>query len=156
MPIKSAPLVIESSWLIGKVLERVWVFTAGPVHPAWVDEFTTPIVAWQAFLEFSDGELASLSPCEVEQPDRYPSLGLALEVATPASMKVTGTGGGLVEASQLDDASAILPATIKSVEVSDPLGEGATTQYAIDGSDWRIIFRHIFPPMTLGICVESR
>ena len=149
--------MVDSNSLIGKSLERVWVFPAAPVHPAWVDEFTTPINTWEAFLEFSDGELASLSPCEVNlSDDRYPSLGLAFEVATPASMKMTYSGGQVVGAVQLEEAIGFLPAPITAVEASDPLGQDTTTQYAIGGSGWRIIFRHIFPPMTLGIRVERQ
>jgi hypothetical protein len=148
---------VDSNSLIGKALERVWLFPAAPVHPAWVDEFTTPINTWEAFLEFSDGELASLSPCEVNlSEDRYPSLGLAIEVTTPAAMTMTYSGGRVVGAVPLEEAAEFLPAPITFVEPSDPLGEDTATQYTIGGSGWLIIFRHIFPPMTLGICVERR
>ena len=148
---------MDSNSLIGKALERVLLFPAAPVHPAWVDEFTTPINTCEAFLEFSDGELASLSPCEVNlSEDRYPSLGLAIEATTPAAMKMTYSEGQMISAVPLEEATDFLPAPITFIEASDPLGEDTTTQYAIGGSGWRIIFRHIFPPMTLGICVESR
>lgn len=146
---------MDSNSLIGKTLGRVWLFPEAPVHPAWVDEFTTPINTWKAFLEFSDGELASLSTCEVNvSADRYPSLGLAIEASTTDALKVTYSEGQVCRAVPLEEAADFLPSSITCVEASDPIGEDTTTQYAICGSGWRIVFRHIFPPMTLGILVE--
>lgn len=142
--------------LTGKVLERVWMFPAGPVHPAWVDEFTTPMNTWEAFLEFADGEFLSICPCEVQvAQDRYPALGLALRMCTPEAMTMKYSSGEVVATVPLDEVSGFLPAAICSVEASDPLGEDTPTQYAISGVGWRIIFRHISPPMTLGIGVEG-
>ena len=145
---------VDPNSLIGKTLEHVWLFPTGPVHPAWVDAFTLPINTLKAFLEFSDGELARLAPCEVNLPGRYPAMALAIEVCTPAAMQLTYPGGQVAIAVVLEEAADVLPASITSVEASDPLGEDTTTQYAISGSGWRIIFRHTFPPMTLGIRVD--
>ena len=147
--------VVDHDSLIGNVLEQVWLFPAAPVHPAWVDEFTTPFNTWEAFLKLADGRIVSVSPCEVQvHADRYPALGLALETCASDAMKMTCSGGEVVSAVPLDEIAGCLPSLIASVETSDPLGMDTTTQYTIAGMGWQIQFRHIFPPMTLGISVE--
>jgi hypothetical protein len=146
---------MEVDSLLGKTLESVWVFPSAPIHPAWVGELTTPINSWDSFLQFSDGEIVQLSPCEVDlSEDKYPSLGLTLNACTREAMKATYPDGQTIDAVALEEARAVLPANISSVEETDPLGEGVTTQYSLAGVGWRIIFRHIMPPMSLGIRID--
>jgi hypothetical protein len=147
---------MEASSLTGKTLKAVWLFPSGPVHPAWVNELTTPIVAYDAFLEIGDDVLLQLDACEVVLDEKkYPSLGLELRESSPAALRVLQPNDHVTEAQQLQEASTLLPALITSVEQSDPLEEGAISEYVIVlGQVGRIIFRHIMPPTTLGIDVQ--
>jgi len=147
---------MEATSLIGRTLKAVWLFPSGPVHPAWVNEFTTRIIAYDAFLELADDVLLQLDACEVVlAKEKYPSLGLELRESSPAALHVLRPDGHVAEAQQLQEASTLVPALITSVEQSDPLEEGAISQYVIVlGQVGRIIFRHIMPPTTLGIDVQ--
>ena len=147
---------MEAHSLTGKTLKAVWLFPSGPVHPAWINELTTPIVAYDAFLELADDVLLQIDACEVVlDEEKYPSLGLELRESSPAALRVLQPDGHVTEAQHLQEASALVPALITSVEQSDPLEEGAISQYVIVlGQAGRIIFRHIMPPTTLGIDVQ--
>ncbi len=80
---------MEAISLIGRTLKAVWLFPSGPVHPAWVNELTTPIVAYDAFLELADDVVLRLDACEVVlDEERYPSLGLELRVSSPVALRV--------------------------------------------------------------------
>jgi hypothetical protein len=148
---------MEPRSLVGKTLRVVWIFRSGPVHAAWVDKWTTPIVAGAAFLETQEFGLLEVDACEVNVfEDRYPSLGLELRECTEEAMYVSYSDGRILNAEHLIEVHKRLPATITDVEVSDPLGEGAISQYVlILGESWRLIFRHIMPPTTLGICITE-
>ena len=147
---------MEVSSLTGKTLKAIWFLPSGPVHPAWVNELTTPIVAHDAFLELTDDVLLQVDACEVElDQEKYPSLGLQLRATSPAALRILQPGDHIIEAQRLQEAGALLPAVITSVEQDDPLSEGATSQYTIVlGRTGCIIFRHIMPPTTLGIDVQ--
>jgi len=147
---------MEASSLTGKILKAIWLFPSSPVHPAWVNELTTPIVAHDAFLELSDDVFLQVDACEVAlDQEKYPSLGLGLQKSSRAALRILQPSGNVTEAQQLQEALAVLPALISSVEQSDPLEEGAISQYVIVlGQIGRIIFRHIMPPTTLGIDVQ--
>ena len=147
---------MEVSSLTGKSLKAIWLFPSGPVHPAWVNELTTPVVAHDAFMELSDGTLLQVDACEVTlDQEKYPSLGLELRESSRAALRILQSGGNVTEAQRLQEALDVLPALISSVEQSDPLEEGAISQYVIVlGEVGRIIFRHIMPPITLGIDVQ--
>ncbi|MBN8896229.1 MAG: hypothetical protein J0I71_15600 [Rhodanobacter sp.] len=147
---------MEATSLTGRTLKAVWLFPSGPVHPAWVNELTTPIVTYDAFLELADDVFLQLNACEVVlDEEKYPSLGLELRESSPAGLRVLQPDGHVIEAQQVQECGALLPALITSVEQSDPLEEGAISQYVIVlGQAGRIIFRHIMPPTTLGIDVH--
>jgi hypothetical protein len=125
------------------------------VHPAWVDANALPIAASGAVLEFTDGTFAVIEPCEVPLPDSYPALGLNLESGSADSLIYCGHHGNLVHATRLEEADRHLPLLIEAVESSDPFEQDATTQYLIRGFGPSLLFRHMMPPMTLGIRVEG-
>jgi hypothetical protein len=147
---------MEVSSLTGKTLKAIWIFPSGPVHPAWVNELTTAIVVQDAFLELSDGVLLQVDACEVTlDQEKYPSLGLEFRECARAALHILQPGGNVTAAQRLQEALTVLPALISCVEQSDPLEEGAISQYVIVlGRVGRIIFRHIMPPTTLGIDVR--
>lgn len=147
---------MDAGSLIGKTLKAIWIFPSDPVHSAWVSELTTLIVTSQAFLEFSDGALLQVDACEVERdPREYPALGLELHATSRTALRRPRSDGTLIEALPFKQGLALLPAPISSVEVSDPLEEGAISQLdVVLGQGGRIIFRHILPPLTLGIEVH--
>ena len=91
-----------------------------------------------------------LTPCEVEQPDTYPLLGLALAPCDTRSLQWVRDCKAF-SMTPLADAAKLLPFLVAKIEESDPLGEGAVSEIALVGSDGsRVVFRHIMPPMTLG------
>ena len=147
---------MEASPLLGKTVRSIWIFRSDGVHPAWVGELTLPIVGFDAFLEFADGDLVQISPCEVDLgPDRYPGLGLALQPCTIEALHFISPGGHAVEAVPLAEAASFLPFSIAGIEESDPLGEDTVSQYSLaTGNGWQVTLRHMFPPMTLGMHVE--
>lgn len=53
--------------------------------------------------------------------------------------------------SPLADATGLLPFLVAQVLESDPLGEGALSEIVLVGPLGRLLFRHIMPPMSLGI-----
>ena len=147
---------MEASLLLGKAVRNIWLFRSAGVHPAWVGELTLPIVGFDAFLELTDGELIQISPCEVNLgPDRYPGLGLALQPCAAEALQFVAPSGRSVEAVPLAEVTPFLPFSIAEIEESDPLGEDTVSQYSLaTDNGWRVILRHIFPPMTLGMHVE--
>jgi hypothetical protein len=146
---------VEYSTLVGKSIRTFWVFRSEGVHPAWIDSNTLPIAAFGSVLEFTDGSFATIGPCEVPLPDQYPALGLSLEFGSSDSLNFVGYGGGVVHATRLEEAEALVPFLIDAIDTSDPLGEDSTSQYLFrDGSGASILFRHMMPPMTLGILVH--
>ncbi|WP_165967445.1 hypothetical protein [Luteimonas aestuarii] len=57
----------------------------------------------------------------------------------------------------LVEAADLLPFTVSQFKESDPLGEGAISEVVLlspDGS--QLLFRHLMPPMTLGIEVTGQ
>ena len=147
---------MEASLLLGKTVRAIWLFRSDGVHPAWVGELTLPIVGFDAVLEFADGDLIRITPCEVDWgPDRYPGLGLALQPCTTEALHFISPSGHIVEAVPLAEAAPFLPFSIAGIKESDPLGEDTVSQYSlVTGNGWQVTFRHMFPPMTLGMHVE--
>ena len=95
-------------------------------------------------LVFDDQTILLVQPCEVEISGCYPSLGLALEKIETASLS---------EPFNVSD----LPMRVKEVIQTDYLGEDAINQYVLlveNGN--KIIIRHVFPPMTMGIRLEDK
>ena len=148
---------MDTSWLVGKTIKVVWTYATGPVHPAWVNELTTPIATSSAFLELESGEFLQVAPCEVQlEGETYPSLGLELELRSRASARVTLPSGIAIDVLPLPDAAKAVPLDVVRVEESDPLGEGTVSQFNVIGAlGQALTFRHIMSPMTLGILVAA-
>ena len=146
-------MLVDTSSLIGKTIADVLAYPRLEIHPAWVDEATTPVATTDAFLVLEGGTLAKVSPCEVSlDSHRYPSLGLEVRACSHESLALTTTGGRVVMPTRVEELCTLLPLRVETVVESDPLGEGAVSEVTILGSVGRaIILRHIMPPMTLGI-----
>jgi hypothetical protein len=147
---------VERAWLLDQPVVAIWIFRSDGVHPAWVDALTLPITGSSAFLEMADGIVLQIRPCEVNlAPDRYPGLGLALERVTAEALQLTSHAGGVINAVPLAEAADVLPFSVIAVETSDPLGEDTVSQIRLDTSTGCVVtFRHIFPPITLGMRVD--
>jgi len=146
------------SLLSNKTIRALHTFACEPVHPAWVNELTTPFATSIAILELSDGELVSVAPCEIDlDPGQYPSLGLVLEQCDRTALRWDTKSGETLFAQPLAAASTLLPFTSLRVETSDPLREGNVSEIRLIGQQQeQLVFRHIMPPMTLGIaCVGA-
>lgn len=146
---------MKSRTLIGRKLESIRAHLSGEIHSAWPTEVTPNIRATIVFLDFSDAGVVAISPCEVDLPgERYPSLGLKLEMCISSSCRQPD--GREVEATLISELSDMLPGAVIKIEESDPLSEGAISQYEIklDSGD-SIFVQHIMPPMTLGISLRN-
>lgn len=148
---------MELNTLIGKTLNAVLVYPSGPPHPAWKDETTPDIVSFSSFLELSTGELIEVSPCEVDlENEKYPSLGLKVSKSENDSTRLTYQDGKSVEAIPIAELIALLPQKIVRVENSDPLMEGAISQYKFHlSNNHSVSVRHTMPPMTIGVAIDE-
>ena len=146
---------MDTSSLASATIEAIHTFACEPVHPAWVDGSTTPIATSMAVLELSNGSLLRIAPCEVElEAGQYPSLGLEVTECDAAALQWQAPSGKTHFMQPLPAAMALLPFTVQSVAESDPLGEGPISEVSLSGvGGSHIVFRHIMPPMTLGIAV---
>ena len=146
---------MDTSSLVNAVVRQVLTPMCEPVHPAWIDGNTTPLATSAAVLELSDGSLVTLTPCEVYlDPDKYPSLGLSLEKCDPGALQWV-RNGRTYSMSPFAGAAGLLPFHVAQVVESDPLGEGATSEVLLIGPLGQLLFRHIMPPMSLGIEVAQ-
>jgi len=114
------------------------------VHSAWQDDTNEGYLIWYEInLVFDDNTIYSIRPCEVEIDGRYPGLGLTLEKIDEATL----TGA-------FDISS--LPMKVERIDQSDFLGEDTINQYVlVFTNDSKVIIRHVFPPMTMGIKTEA-
>ena len=144
---------MNTSSTITKTIEEIYTFACEPVHPAWVNEQTTPIATSMAVVQFSTGELIMIAPCEVQlAAEKYPSLGLEAKPCDSSALQWQAPSGRTLIMQPLAPAAAFLPFTMLSMEESDSLGEGCSSQFTFVRNDGAtIVFRHIMPPMTLGI-----
>ena len=144
---------MDTSLLLGVTIEAIHTPACEAVHPAWVDELTTPIATSMAVLQLADGRYLLVAPCEVEvDPGKYPSLGLELSECTEGALRWRGRDGKDYSMGPLATASETLPFTVSAAVESDPLGEGAVSEVVLSTANGHtVLFRHIFPPMTLGL-----
>ena len=154
VPLIGALGAMDASSLIGKVVREVWTHGCGPVHQAWRSELTTPFATWVAYLELDGGQFICVSPCEVAiHEGNYPSLGLKLDPCNAGSMHRVLPTGEHLKANPLLEIKDFLPLWVASTEETDPLCEGAVSEIKLIGRNSEfVLFRHIMPPMTLGIC----
>ena len=142
---------MDTSSLVNTVVRQVLTPLCEPVHPAWIDGNTTPFATSAAVLELSDGGLVMLAPCEVYlDADKYPSLGLSLERCDPGALRWV-RNGKTYSMSPFAAAAGLLPFPVAQVVESDPLEEGALSEVLLIGPLGQLLFRHIMPPMSLGI-----
>ena len=148
---------METSYLVGRTIKAVLTYPLREVHPAWKSDLTPAICTYMAFLELVGGELVGISPCEVSlEGDRYPVLGLSLGRCTKEEMRLPQSDGRVVDVTTLNEAESVLPLVVSAVFESDPLGEGTASQLRIESvASGAIVFRHVMPPITLGIIVEN-
>ena len=140
--------------LTNRTITGIFTPLCSPVHPAWVNGHTTPIATSAAVLQLDSGDLLMVEPCEVEVPgEKYPALGLSVEKCDSSALQWV-RDGKTYKMSPLEAAALMLPFFVSRVDESDPLDEGPVSEISLvreDGS--RVLFRHIMPPMTLGIDV---
>ncbi|HET7307121.1 MAG TPA: hypothetical protein VFK24_04820 [Gammaproteobacteria bacterium] len=143
---------MDTTSLTNKTINAILTPSCEPVHAAWVDENTTPFATSMAVFHLANGELIMMAPCEVElDPDKYPSLGLSIQKCDSSALQWT-RDGKTYSMHPLLDASQLLPFFVSRSEESDPLGEGTVSEIVlISANHSRMLFRHIMPPMTLGI-----
>jgi hypothetical protein len=114
------------------------------VDPAWQDNSNEGFLIYYAInFIFDDGKTYSIQPCEVDFSDRYPSLGLSLEEKEKEELSIPFN-------------IADLPMRVCGISQCDHLGEDVTNQYVFiieNGS--KVVIRHVFQPMTMGIKIES-
>ena len=110
------------------------------IHPAWQDDTNKGfLICYELQLAFADNTTLSITPTEVELPRRYPALGLMLSETTATTLS---------EMFEIPE----LPARIEQVTHIDYLLEGTTNQIELVLLNGRkLIIRHVFPPMTLGV-----
>lgn len=147
---------MDSASLSNRTITGILTPLCEPVHPAWVNEHTTPIATSMAVLQLEEGTLLMISPCEVElEGEKYPALGLAIEKCDASALQWV-RDGKTYSMSPLKAAEALLPFLVLRVDESDPLDEGPVSEISLAGKrDSRVLFRHIMPPMTLGIDVTG-
>jgi hypothetical protein len=148
---------MEASALVGKTITAVLTYPLREVHPAWRNVLTPAICTYMAFLELADGELVGVEPCEVNREgERDPRLGLSLERCERSSVPLQQPDGRVVDVVTLTEAESVLPLKVSRVINSDPLGEGAVSEIRLEGQEaGAIVFRHIMPPISLGIVVKK-
>ena len=116
------------------------------VHNAWQDESNEGfLICYDVNLIFENDISYSVQPAEVDIDGRYPGLGLAMDLRKKEEILLSDP---------FDNLS--LPIKVCEVVQTDPLGEDVVSQYTFvltDGN--KIIIRHVYPPMTLGIKIEA-
>jgi hypothetical protein len=144
---------VDTSSLVGSIIQAIDTFACEPVHTAWVDANTTPIATSMAVVQLADGRLLLLAPQEVEfEPGKYPALGLGISECGPDARQWHSPSGKTYVMEPLAPVASLLPFAVESVTESDPLGEGPVSELAfVSPAGTSVIFRHIMPPMTLGI-----
>ena len=149
-------MLVENLSLANRTIAKILTPTCEPVHPAWIGELTTPLATTIAVLQLADGELLMVAPCEVKlDPDQYPSLGLSIQTCDSSALQWV-RDGKTYTMNSLPEGLGLLPLLVMQVEEADPLGEGVVSEIVLVGQDGsRVLFRHIFPPMTLGIEMNS-
>ena len=95
-----------------------------------------------------------VGPCEVTlEGEKYPALGLSVEECDASALE-WARNGKTYKMAPLKQTATLLPFQVSRVDKSDPLGEGPVSEISLVGQDGsRVLFRHIMPPMTLGIDV---
>ena len=114
------------------------------VHSAWKDETNDGfLICYELMLSLSGGKHYIVKPCEINLPNRYPALGLSISPSQYIKLETVLTG--------ID-----LPSMINGVNQTDFLGEDVINQYLmILENKLTIKIRHVYPPMTMGVKIET-
>jgi hypothetical protein len=139
--------------LVGRELLAVWLYPA-QVHEAWVDASSPSIATYFVNLEFAGAPVAQVSPCELQVPEHYPSLGIELREWSDSPDIQRGPEGTEFPVMRLSEVAAFLPGSIVDVRLRDSLGEGPVS--AVDlvlSTGATLTIRYIYPPMMLGVDV---
>ena len=115
------------------------------VHAAWQDDTNEGfLICYDINLVFDDKTIFQVKPCEVEITGRYPRMALSLEKIESVNCQ-----------SSFD--ALCLPMKVEEVIQNDYLGEGAVNEITLGlVNKSRIIIRHVFPPMTMGVKLEQK
>ena len=120
----------------------------GPNHdqvdPAWQDETNEGfLICYEIELVFSNEQTYLVEPCEVSLPERYPSLGLSLKEINKTHLSESIIIDGL-------------PMVVSKIKQNDYMLEDVINEYILILSDkTKMTIRHVYPPMTMGIKLES-
>jgi hypothetical protein len=146
-------VLTDTSSLVNQTIQAILTPACESVHPAWVNEMTTPIATSMAVVHLANGTLLLVKPCELRlDPNKYSSLGLELTACSPKMLHWNAPDGAPVTMQPIDAVMALLPFHVTAVEQTDLLQEGAVSELALlNQAGARIVLRHIMPPMTLGI-----
>lgn len=147
---------METRDLVGKTIVAVACCPLLEMNAAWVTALTPAVCTYVVFLELAGGDVVVVSPCEVAlDGERYPALGLSLDICDRSEMLVPPRDGIAPEVIALGIAGPLLPLEVERCVESDLHGEGVVSQIRIEGtSSGALVLRHIMPPMTLGVIVE--
>lgn len=148
-------VLVDISSLTDTTIEAIHTFACSPVRPAWVNALTTPMATAIAVMQFSDGRAARGAPCEAElDSGKHPSLDLEAMECDATALQWQAPSGKTYVMQRIPAAAAFVPFSIQSLTESDPLGEDAVSEIVFRGrSGSGAVFRHIMPPMTLGIAL---
>lgn len=148
-------MLVDISSLTDTTIEAIHTFACSPVRPAWVNALTTPMATAIAVMQFSDGRAARGAPCEAElDSGKHPSLDLEAMECDATALQWQAPSGKTYVMQRIPAAAAFVPFSIQSLTESDPLGEDAVSEIVFRGrSGSGAVFRHIMPPMTLGIAL---
>ncbi|WP_147455704.1 hypothetical protein [Acidovorax sp. 100] len=146
---------MDSNTLVGLRLDAVWLSRTQP-HPAWVDASTPEIQGLFVNLVCAEKQVIHVVACEVEDPGKYPALGLEIhEVGDPAD-RGRWYEDTLVRAEILAELAPYLPATIAQVRLWDALGEGPDSALCIFlDNGVTLTVRNILPPMIVGVEISE-
>ncbi|RUO38638.1 hypothetical protein CWE13_03050 [Aliidiomarina shirensis] len=115
------------------------------VHAAWQDDTNEGfLICYDINLVFDDQTIFQVKPCEVEIIGRYPGMALSLEKIESVNCQSSFN-------------TLRLPMKVEEVIQNDYLGEGAVNEITLGlVNKSRIIIRHVFPPMTMGVKLEQK
>ncbi len=115
------------------------------VHAAWQDDTNEGfLICYDINLLFDDQTIFLVKPCEIGIAGRYPGMALSLEKIESVNC-------------QSPFNASCLPMKVDEVIQTDYLGEGAVNEIILVlVNKCRIIIRHVFPPMTMGVKLEQK
>jgi hypothetical protein len=152
-PFTVALNIMNIAPLVGQKLNTVWVSHPRiQPHAAWSDQTTPDIQSLFVNLACTGVPVVRVVPCEVDDPLRFPALGIELQEVDDSPDYGRWYEGTLTQAEVLSELASYLPAVIVQVRLWDAMGDGPDS--ALDvvlENGIKLTVRHIMPPMSLGI-----